>query len=116
MPVKTLEGKLTAEGLAFGIVISRWNEVITRSLLEGALDALRRHGAEEDRITVAWMPGSFEIPVASKALASSGKVDAIIALGCVIRGATGHYDHIASAVTGGLSRLALDTGLPVTFG
>ena len=116
MPVKTLEGKLTAEGLAFGIVVSRWNEVITRPLLEGALDALRRHGADEDRITVAWVPGSFEIPVAAKALASSGKVDAIIALGCVIRGATSHYDHIASAVTGGLSRLALDTGLPVTFG
>ncbi|HZT44138.1 MAG TPA: 6,7-dimethyl-8-ribityllumazine synthase [Chthonomonadaceae bacterium] len=116
MPAKTLEGKLTAEGLAFGIVISRWNEVVTRSLLEGALDALRRHGADEGRITVAWVPGSFEIPVAAKALAASGKVDAVIALGCVIRGDTTHYDHIASAVTSGLSRLALDTGLPVTFG
>lgn len=116
MLAKTLEGKLTAEGLAFGIVVSRWNEIITRPLLEGALDALRRHGADEDRITVAWVPGSFEIPVAAKALASSGKVDAIIALGCIIRGATSHYGHIASAVTGGLSRLALDSGLPVTFG
>ena len=116
MPAKTLEGKLSAEGLSFGIVASRFNEVITKQLLDGALDALRRHGADEARITVAWVPGSFEIPVAVKALAATGRCDALIALGCVIRGATTHYDHIASAVTGGLSRLTLDTGLPIAFG
>lgn len=116
MPAKSLEGKLTAEGLSFGIVVSRFNEVITKQLLDGALDALRRHGADEARITVAWVPGSFEIPVAVKALAATGRCDALIALGCVIRGATTHYDHIASAVTAGLSRLTLDTGLPIAFG
>ena len=89
---------MTADGLAFGIVVSRWNEFITRALLEGALDALKRQGAEEARITVAWVPGSFEIPVAAQAMAQSGRYDAIIALGCVIRGATTHYDHIASGV------------------
>jgi 6,7-dimethyl-8-ribityllumazine synthase len=116
MPHTTLAGHLTAQGLSFGIVVSRFNEFITKALLEGALDALLRHGADESRITVAWVPGSFEIPVAAKALAQSGRFDGIIALGCVIRGATTHYDHIASAVTSGLSSLALESGLPVTFG
>ncbi|HZP81617.1 MAG TPA: 6,7-dimethyl-8-ribityllumazine synthase [Chthonomonadaceae bacterium] len=116
MPPETLAGHLTAQGLSFGIVVSRFNEFITKALLEGALDALRRHGADEGHITVAWVPGSFEIPVAAKALAQSGRFDGIIALGCVIRGATTHYDHIASAVTSGLSSLALESGLPVAFG
>lgn len=116
MPHTTLAGHLTAQGLSFGIVVSRFNEFITKALLEGALDALRRHDADESRITVAWVPGSFEIPIAAKALAQSGRFDGIIALGCVIRGATTHYDHIASAVTSGLSSLALESGLPVAFG
>lgn len=116
MPISVVEGNLIAGGLSFGIVVSRWNEFITKALLEGALDALRRHGADESRITVAWVPGSFEIPVAAKAMAQSGRFDAVIALGCVIRGATTHYDHIASAVTSGLSSLMLETGLPVAFG
>jgi 6,7-dimethyl-8-ribityllumazine synthase len=116
MPHQTVEGNMTAAGLSFGIVVSRWNDFITKALLEGALDALKRHGADENRITVAWVPGSFEIPVAVRAMAQSGRYDGIVALGCVIRGATTHYDHIASAVTGGLSHAALESGLPVAFG
>jgi 6,7-dimethyl-8-ribityllumazine synthase len=116
MPHTTLAGHLTAQGLSFGIVVSRFNEFITKALLEGALDALQRHGADESHITVAWVPGSFEIPIAAKALAQSGRFDGIIALGCVIRGATTHYDHLASAVTSGLSSVALESGLPVAFG
>jgi 6,7-dimethyl-8-ribityllumazine synthase len=116
MPHEVVEGKLTAEGLAFGIVVSRFNDFITKALLEGALDALRRHGAEESRVTVAWVPGSVEIPIAAQALAKSGRYDALITLGCVIRGATSHYDHVASAVTSGVSRVALESGLPVAFG
>jgi 6,7-dimethyl-8-ribityllumazine synthase len=116
MPHQIVEGNLTAQGFSFGIVVSRFNDFITKALLEGALDALRRHGADESKITVAWVPGSFEIPVAIKAMAQSGKYNGLIALGCVIRGATSHYDHIASAVTAGLSGTALETGLPVAFG
>ena len=111
-----IEGGMLANGLSFAIVVSRWNEFLTKELLAGALDALRRHGADESKITVAWVPGSFEIPVAVQALAKTGKYDGIVALGAVIRGATTHYDHIAGAVTSGLSKIALDTGLPVAFG
>ena len=111
-----VEGTLTADGMSFGIVISRWNEFITKALLEGALDSLRRHGADEARITVAYVPGSFEIPMALQAMAQSGRYDALIALGCVIRGATTHYDHIASAVTSGISSAALASGVPISFG
>lgn len=110
------EGDMMAGGLSIAIVASRWNEFLTKELLAGALDALRRHGADESKITVAWVPGSFEIPVAVQALAKTGKYDGIVALGAVIRGATSHYDHIAGAVTSGLSRIALDTGLPIAFG
>lgn len=110
------EGDLVAEGLSFGIVVSRWNEFITKALLEGALDALRRHGVADGDVAVAWVPGSFEIPVALNALAQTGRYSALLALGCVIRGATSHYDHIASAVTSGVSSAALSNGLPVSFG
>jgi 6,7-dimethyl-8-ribityllumazine synthase len=113
---QTLEGAMTARGMRLGIVVSRFNEFITKALLEGALDALRRHGADESLITVAHVPGSFEIPVAARAMARTGRYDGLIALGCVIRGATTHYDHIAGAVTAGLSGLALETGVPVAFG
>ena len=116
MPHQIIEGPITAQGLRLGIVVSRWNEFITKALLEGALDAVRRHGGSEDTITVVWVPGSFEIPVAIQALAKKGRFDALIALGCVIRGTTSHYDQIASAVTSGLSSVALETGLPVSFG
>jgi len=111
-----LTGDLTAKGLSFGIVVSRWNEFITKALLEGAQDALKRHGAEESGVTVAWVPGSFEIPLALQAMAATGKYSALLALGCVIRGATSHYDHIASAVTSGVSGVSLSSGLPVAFG
>jgi 6,7-dimethyl-8-ribityllumazine synthase len=116
MPYTVKEGTMVASGLSFGIVVSRFNEFITKELLAGALDTLRRHGADESRITVAWVPGSFEIPVAAKAMLDSGQYDALIALGCVIRGATSHYDHVASAVTSGINHLALQSGQPVAFG
>jgi 6,7-dimethyl-8-ribityllumazine synthase len=116
MPYQKMEGNVTAAGLSLGILVSRFNEFITKALLEGALDALKRHGADESRITVAWVPGSFELPVAARVMAQTGRYDGIVALGCVIRGATTHYDHIASAVTSGLSHVALESGLPVAFG
>ncbi len=116
MPHRTVEGNITADGLRFGIVVSRWNDFITRALLDGALDAIRRHGGDENNVTVAWVPGSFEIPVAAKTMAQSGNYDGIVALGAVIRGATSHYDHIAGAVTSGLNSVALESGLPVAFG
>lgn len=113
---KAIEGTLAASELRIGIVVSRWNEFITKALLEGATDALRRQGANASSITVATVPGSFEIPVAAQAMAQSGKYDAIVALGCIIRGQTTHYDHIAAAVTSGISSIALATGIPVSFG
>lgn len=116
MAPRVVEGMLSAQGLTFGIVVSRWNEFLTKELLEGALDSLRRHGADSAQITVAWVPGSFEIPLALQTMARSGRYDALLALGCIIRGATTHYDHIASAVTSGVSRVALETGLPISFG
>ncbi len=111
-----VEGKMTADGLRIGIVAARWNEFITKELLQGAIDAHRRHGGDENLLTVAWVPGSFEIPIAVKAMAGSGKFDAIVALGAVIRGATTHYDHIAGSVTNGCASVALETGIPVSFG
>lgn len=116
MAEKTLEGTLSASKLKIGIVVSRWNEFVTRALLDGAIDTLRRQGADAAAITVAWVPGSFEIPLAVQAMAQSGKYDAIVALGCIIRGATTHYDHIASAVTGGIANVMLATGVPISFG
>lgn len=116
MSPEIVEGALTAQGLSLGIVVSRWNEFITRELLAGALDALRRHGADEKRITVAYVPGSFEIPTALRAMARTGRFDGLVAIGCVIRGATTHYDHIAGAVTSGINSVALETGVPIAFG
>ena len=112
----TYEGGLSAQGLSFAIVVSRWNDFITKALLAGALDALSRHGAEEKNVSVAWVPGSFEIPLAIQTMANTGRYDALLALGCVIRGATSHYDHIASAVASGVKEAALASGLPVSFG
>lgn len=104
------------KGHRFAIVVSRFNELVTRRLLEGALDALRQHGVEDKRISVAWVPGSFEIPLVANRLARTGEFAAVICLGAVIRGETGHYDAVVSAVTAGVSRAALDSGLPVIFG
>lgn len=110
------EGALAAKGFTFGIVVSRFNEFISARLLEGALDALRRHGAEEDRISVVRVPGSFEIPLTAKRLAASGRYDAVICLGAVIRGATPHFDYIAAEVSKGVAAAALETGVPIAFG
>lgn len=110
-----LEGTYHAEGMRVGIVASRFNEFITNKLLEGALDMLRRHGAAESDIDVAWVPGAFEIPLAARKMAASKKYDAIICVGAVIRGATSHYDHVCSEVTKGVAQAGLITGVPVIF-
>jgi 6,7-dimethyl-8-ribityllumazine synthase len=114
--MKTIEGKLDAKGLKFGIVISRFNEFISAKLLSGCLDGLKRHGAEEKDIAVAWAPGSFEIPVVASHMAASKKYDAVICLGAVIRGATPHFDYVAAEVSKGVAQVALQTGKPVIFG
>lgn len=113
---RMVEGHLTAKGFRFGIVASRFNEFITGRLLDGALDALRRHGADEDKITVARVPGSFEIPLVAKRMAASRQYDAIICLGTVIRGATPHFEYIASEVAKGVAAAGLETGVPIAFG
>jgi 6,7-dimethyl-8-ribityllumazine synthase len=114
--MKTIEGKLDAKGLKFGIVIARFNEFISGKLLSGCLDGLVRHGADEENIDVTWSPGSFEIPLLAKKLAQSKKYDAIICLGAVIRGATPHFDYVASEVSKGVAHVSLETGFPVIFG
>ncbi len=113
---KTLEGKLIAKGLKFGIVLSRFNNFISERLLEGALDALRRSGAEEADCAVARVPGAFEIPLTAKRMVKSKRYDAIICLGCVIRGATPHYEYIATEVTKGIASLTLESEVPISFG
>jgi len=110
------EGKLSAQPYSFAIVVSRFNEFITKRLLEGALDCLRRHGAAENAIDVFYCPGAFEIPQLAQQVARSGKFDAVICLGCVIRGETLHFEYVAAAVATGLERVALETSVPVTFG
>lgn len=110
------EGQLLGQGLKFGIVVSRFNEFISSKLLEGAQDALRRHGVADGDVDVAWAPGSFEIPLVAKKMAQSGKYDAVIGLGVVIRGGTPHFDYIAAEVSKGIASVSLDTGLPVIFG
>ncbi len=111
-----LEGQLTAAGRAFGVVASRFNDFIVDKLLEGALDAIRRHGGELGAVDVIWVPGSYEVPLAAKRLALSGKYEAVICLGAVIRGATPHFDYVAGGVASGISSVALETNLPVIFG
>ncbi len=110
------EGQLTAAGKRFAIVVSRFNELICKKLLEGALDCLSRHGANLDDVDIVWVPGSFEIPVAAKRLAASQKYDAVICVGAVIRGATPHFEYIASEVTKGIAQVSLEFGLPVAYG
>ncbi len=111
-----IEGHLVASGARFAIVVSRFNEFITESLLSGALDALKRHGVDLDDVTVARCPGSFEAPLVIKKLAETGRYDAVICLGAVIRGATAHFDYVAGQVATGAARVALDAGIPVIFG
>jgi len=113
---KTLEGKISAEGYRFGLVVSRFNDFISSKLVEGAVDALKRHGATEEQLLLVKVPGAFEIPLVAKKLAESGKVDAVICLGAVIRGSTPHFDYVAAEVSKGIAMVALDTKVPVAFG
>ncbi len=112
----TFEGRLVARDYKFAIVVSRFNEFISKSLLSGAMDSLKRHEAADDNIDVAWVPGSFEIPLVAKKLAASGDYDAVICLGAVIRGNTPHFDYVAAEVSKGVARVGLETGVPVAFG
>jgi 6,7-dimethyl-8-ribityllumazine synthase len=111
-----IEGDLSAGGRSFGVVVSRFNDFIVRRLLEGALDAIERHGGDLGSVDVVWVPGSYEIPLAAKQLALSGRYDAIVCLGAVIRGATAHFDYVAGGVASGISSVALETNVPVIFG
>lgn len=111
-----IEGKLIGNGMKIGIVVARFNEFITSKLLSGAQDALIRHGVNDDDIDVAWVPGAFEIPVVAQKMARSGKYDAVLALGAVIRGATSHYDYVCNEVSKGVATVTLQTGVPVMFG
>ncbi|HEY4389879.1 MAG TPA: 6,7-dimethyl-8-ribityllumazine synthase [Paenibacillus sp.] len=110
------EGHLVSEGLKYAIVVGRFNEFITSKLLGGALDALKRHGVKEEEIYVAWVPGAFEIPFVAQKLAESGKYDAVITLGTVIRGSTTHYDYVCNEVAKGVAAIGLKTGIPTIFG
>jgi len=115
MPV-IYEGQLSAAGKRFGIVVSRFNELICSKLLAGALDCLARHGADMQKIDIVWVPGSFEIPVAAKKMAASKKFDALICLGAVIRGATPHFEYISAEVTKGIAQVGLEYSLPISYG
>ncbi len=112
----TFEGHLNAQNKKFAIVVSRFNELICRKLLEGALDCIGRHGGNTDEVDIAWVPGSFEIPMAAQKFAVSKKYDAVICIGAVIRGATPHFEYISAEVTKGIAQVSLDTGVPVTYG
>ena len=115
--INVLEGKLVAkEGMKVGIVAARFNEIIVNKLLGGAIDGLVRHGVEEDNITAAWVPGAFEIPLAADKMAASGKYDAVIAVGAVIRGSTSHYDYVCAEVSKGVAQASVKNGVPVMFG
>ncbi|MFC1864436.1 6,7-dimethyl-8-ribityllumazine synthase [Chloroflexota bacterium] len=113
---KLFEGVLLGKGLKFGVVVSRFNEFITKKLLEGAQDALLRHGVSEEDIDIAWVPGSFEIPLVAKKLAQTKKYDAVICLGAVIRGGTPHFEYVAAEVSKGIATVGLEAGLPVSYG
>ena len=114
--MKILEGNLVAENIKIGIVAARFNEFITSRLLGGALDGLKRHGVREEDIQTAWVPGAFEIPLVASKMAKSGKYDAVICLGAVIRGSTSHYDYVCNEVSKGIAAVSLETGVPVLFG
>lgn len=114
--MKTLEGALVAQNMKVALVAARFNEFITAKLIDGALDGLKRHGVPEEAIHLAWVPGAFEIPLIASKMAKSGKYDAVIALGAVIRGNTSHYDYVCSEVSKGIAAVALESGIPVMFG
>lgn len=114
--MKIFKGNLIAQGLKFGIVVSRFNELVTSKLLDGAIDCLKRHGANDEDIEIFYSPGSFEIPLIAKKIAQTGKYNAVICLGAIIRGETPHFDYIASEVSKGISQVQLETGIPIAFG
>lgn len=113
---KSYEGSLVAEGLRFGIVASRFNDLIVRRLVSGALDTLARHGAKEEQVETAWVPGSFEVPLVAQRLAESGRYDAVICLAAIIRGATPHFEYVASEAAKGIAQVSQRTGVPVIYG
>ncbi len=113
---KVYEGKITGEGKRFGIVVSRFNEFVSLRLLEGAMDCLRRHGANDDDVTIVWVPGAFDIPAVAKRMGDAGKYDAVVCLGAVIRGATPHFDYVAAEVAKGVANASVHTGVPTVFG
>ncbi len=114
--MKVFEGKVIGQKMKVGLVASRFNEFIVSKLVSGAVDGLVRHGVEDDDISLAWVPGAFEIPVVAQKMAESGKYDAVICLGAVIRGATSHYDYVCNEVSKGVAQVGLKTGIPVLFG
>ena len=114
--MKTFEGKLISQNIKIGIVAARFNKFITAKLLSGAMDGLLRHGVNEDDVHVAWVPGAFEIPLIASKMAKSGKYDAVICLGAVIRGSTSHYDYVCNEVSKGIAAASFETGIPVLFG
>ena len=114
--MKIIEGKLVSDKIKIGIVASRFNEFITSKLIGGALDGLKRHDVNDDDIELAWVPGAFEIPLIASKMAKSGKYDAVICLGAVIRGSTSHYDYVCNEVSKGIAAVSLETGVPVMFG
>ncbi|GMG88039.1 6,7-dimethyl-8-ribityllumazine synthase [Biformimicrobium ophioploci] len=116
MSIKTIEGDFSSCKGKYALLVSRWNSFVVESLKDGALDTLRRHGIKEDDITIYYAPGAFEFPLAAQKLAATGKFDAIIALGAVIRGGTPHFEYVAGECTKGLAQVSLDAGIPVTFG
>ena len=113
---RIFEGKISAEGYSFAIIVSRFNDFISSKLMEGAIDALKRHGVDDDKLSLIKVPGAFEIPMTAKRLAKTGKYDAIICLGAVIRGATPHFDYVAAEVSKGIANVSLESSVPVTFG
>ena len=116
MSIRILEGKVVAEGMKVGIVASRFNSFIVQKLLDGAVDGLVRHGVAEEDITAAWVPGAFELPIVAKQMAESGKYDAVICVGAVIRGSTSHYELVCNEVAKGIAQVSMQTGVPVLFG
>lgn len=113
---KEIKGDMNGQGLRVGVVVARFNEIITRKLLDSAVETLERHGVRDEDISVSWVPGSFELSVVAKAMVKTGRYDAVICLGAVIRGETSHYDMVAGQSAGGINSVALETGVPVIFG
>ena len=110
------EGKLNAQGKRFALVVSRFNDLVTTRLLDGALDCLQRHGAADEDIEVAWVPGAFELPIVAQKMAQTGRFDVVTCLGCIVRSDTPHFDYVAGESSKGIARVGLDTGVPITFG